>query len=144
MINAAPYIRTAFNDLLGNVMYESAAVPMTENDSNSSFKRRLVLGETSSGDRSTKDSFARAWSQVVEVICEQHTAKREHVDKIGDIVMNLIQPTPKTTSLIIDNRFQLSDVKIDGHNYLTDDGGSGIKIVRLILRYSFLINQINV
>ena len=137
MKNPAPYLRKTLLTLLnGNVSYESEVIPVFEGEGEV-LPRQIIIGEYSDADRSNSHEWGANASQVIEVICEQDTAIRKHVDAIGELVSNIIHPAPTSNALngsdfhIIVNRTSI--------NHITEESGSGTKIVRLIMRYNLII-----
>jgi len=144
MINQAPYIRQALYALLnGAVIYGGEAVPVYDNGGKAKLKYQILIQEMDSNNEGTKHSITERWQQVIEVVAEQRTAARIHVDAIGNEVINRMKPAPRTTGINLDSQFQLLNVKKEGQRYITDYGQDGTFIVRLVIRFSFLINQIN-
>lgn len=143
MKNPAPYLRKAIFSLLsGHVSYLEAQVPVVEGEGNE-VRFEIFIAETSISDQSDKHSFTGRGSQLIEIV-ERGTGKlvHKHVDAIGELVMNLIQPAPRQTG-ITTTEFQIMSLAKESQNYLDERSGSGSYITRLLLRYSFLINQIN-
>lgn len=143
MKNPVPYLRKAFFDLLdGQVTYLSESIPVLSGEGNE-VRFEIFIAETSITDRSDKHSFSGRGSQLIEVV-ERGTGKlvHKHVDAIGEQVMDLIQPAPRETG-ISTTEFQIIGLKKDSQNYLDERSGTGSYITRLLLRYSFYINQIN-
>jgi hypothetical protein len=139
MKNPAPYMQKKLFDLLsGNVSYEAATVPVFSNDEMHDEPLQVVIAEYSDTDASNKHTFQGSGSQVIEVVALEKTAMRRKVDEVGELVMNLIKPTTQS-SLLNSPDFQ---VFIEGRpsiNHIIEPSGDGDKIVRLILRYNFLI-----
>jgi hypothetical protein len=102
--------------------------------------RQIIIGEYSDADRSNKNDFGSNSTQVIEVVCEQNDAVRKYADEIGELVSNLIHPNT-TSALLNGSDFSVMVVGKPSINYITENSGSGTKIVRLILRYSLLINE---
>jgi hypothetical protein len=140
MKNPAPYLRrTLFSLLDGNVTYETAVVPVYEGEGEV-LPRQIIIGDYSDGDRSNKHGFEVNASQLVEVICEQSTGIKKHVDAIGEIVANLIHPTTQS-NLLSGTDFNVCVQGRPSIHHLIENSGSGTKIVRLLLRYNLLIGH---
>lgn len=144
MKNPAPYLRKAFFDLLdGQVEYNSVIVPVKEQGGSRVVPYMILLGEFTNSDRSNKHSFTGRASQLISIVHEgAGTVYHEDVDAIGDQVMNLIQPSPREIGINVDE-FQIIGLVKDSQNYLDERSASGGFVTRLLLRYSFLVNQIN-
>lgn len=143
MKNPAPYLRKAFFDLLdGQVSYDSTTVAVYEGEGRVS-KYQILIGELSISDRSDKHSFSGRGSQLISIVNEgPGKLVHKHIDAIGDLVMDLIQPAPRENGIDVDE-FQIIGLKKESQNYLDERSGTGGYITRLLLRYSFFINQIN-
>jgi hypothetical protein len=141
MRNPAPYLRkTLFTLLDGNVTYDGATVPVVESGSGDLVPYQIFIGEYSDGDRSNKHGFEADASQVVEVVGEQGTAVKKHVDEIGDLVMNIIHPTTQS-NLLSSTDFNVCVQGRPSINHVIENSGDGTYIVRLILRYNLLIGH---
>jgi len=140
MKNPAPYVRKALYTLLdGAVTYEGDPVPVYEGEGEHGPTYQIVIAEQTTADKDTKHNFGHTFTQLIEVQAEQATWVRKHVDAIGNSVTDLIRPTPRTTWVVIDPLFQVLSMRLQSINYLHDESGSGKKIQRLLLRYSFTI-----
>lgn len=140
MKNPAPYLRrTLFTLLNVNVSYNAANVPVYENDEDHDDALQIVIGDYSDADRSNAHEFGANATQVIEIVSWQDTGAKKTVDAIGELVNNIIMPTPQSATLngadfhIIVNRPSI--------NHIIEDSGNKKKIVRLILRYSLLIHH---
>lgn len=144
MKNPAPYVKAKFFELLnGNVNYQSADVPVKEQGGKRVVPYMVLIGEFSLTDRSTKHSFSARASQLISVVHEgTGTLLHEHVDAIGDQVMDLIIPAPRT--VLETDEFQITAIRKASQNYLDEPSGSGAFITRLLIRYDFLVNQLNI
>lgn len=139
MKNPAPYLQKKLFDLLnGNVTYNAGSVPVFSNDQLHDDNLQVVIAEYSDTDASNKNAFQGSGSQIIEVVSIQKSAGRKLVDEVGEVVMNLIKPTPKS-SLLNSSDFQVFIEGRPGINHIIEASGDGDKIVRLILRYNFLI-----
>lgn len=144
MKNPASHIRQKFGTLLDGITYDDGdgfndTVPVVASEGLDS-KYQIFIGDYSDADRSNKHNFGANASQVIEVICEQDTAAKKHVDAIGELVMNAIHPTTQSNTLS-GTDFMISVVGRPSINHIIENSGSGTKIVRLILRYNLLINH---
>lgn len=146
MKNPAPYLRkTLFTLLSGNVTYDDGkgfnqAVDVVESGSGTEGVRyQIFLGDYSDADRSNKHTFAANATQVIEVVAEQNDSVKKYVDEIGELVNDLILPTTHAKNLN-GSDFQVI-VNRPSINHIVEDSGDGTKIVRLLLRYSLLINH---
>jgi hypothetical protein len=140
MKNPAPYLRQKIGDVLDtNVVYNSAVIPVYGNDEDHDDPLQIVIGEYSDADASNKENFQCRGSQVIEVISFQSTGAKKTVDAVGELVMDLIHPTTKS-EVLSGTDFQVLVVGKPSQNHLIEQDASGGKIVRLILRYNFLIN----
>ena len=140
MKNPAPYIRKAFFSLLNGTV----GVPVFEGEGDASLHEQIIIADQSWTDRSTKHSFTGTFSQLIEIVTEVpgKKASRNRVDEIGETVMQLVQPTPRTIGLA-ETEFQIIGLNKENQSYLIEESGSGSKIVRLLIRYGFIVNQIN-
>lgn len=139
MKNPAPYLRrTLFALLSDNVTYNSAIVPVFENDEAHDDLLQIVIGEYSDADSSNKENFQARGNQVIEVVSFQSTGAKKVVDAVGELVMNLIKPTTKS-EVLSGTDFQVLTFGKPSQNHLIETDDAGGKIVRLILRYNFLI-----
>jgi hypothetical protein len=138
MKNPAPYLRkTLFTLLYGNVTYDSSLVPVVESGSGDLVPYQIFIGEYSDADRSNSHEWGADATQVLEVVAEQGTPVKKHVDAIGELVTNLIMPTPLSAKLNSDD-FHIN-VTRPSINHIIENSGDGTFIVRLILRYNLLI-----
>jgi hypothetical protein len=143
MKNPAPYLRRAFKTLLtGQITYSSATVPVYEGEGVVATYQILIKETDLSTGRRDKHSFSGFGTQLIEVIHEgQGKLFHKDVDAIGELVMNKIQPAPRTNALSV-SEFQVLSMVRESQNYLDEHNGTSF-ITRLLLRYSFYINQIN-
>lgn len=143
MISPAPYLREKIFALLNNaVSYASANVPVYEGEGKRSDKVQIIIGDYSDASAGTKQNFGSQSRQVIQIISEQPTVTRKTVDLIGEQVMQIISANPQEDALDGAD----FDVNIQGKpdiSHLTEDAGSGAKIVRLILSYNLLITNKN-
>jgi hypothetical protein len=100
---------------------------------------QIFLGDYSDADRSNKHTFGANATQVIEVVAEQNDSVKKYVDEIGELVNDLILPTTQAKNLN-GSDFQVV-VNRPSINHIVEDSGDGTKIVRLLLRYSLLINH---
>jgi hypothetical protein len=145
MINPAPHIRKAFYSLLnGAVSYEGAVVSVIEGEDISLEANRIVIGEDNlTSGQSDKHSFSGNYTQLIEVVTERTGSNpTKHADTIANQVMNLVQPSPRGTGLV-SSEFQIIGLTLSSRNVVRDEGANNSKIVRVLLRYSFNVNQIN-
>lgn len=141
MINPAPYIRqTIFTLLNGNVSYNGSAVPVYEGEGKNSDKVQIIIGEFNTADASNHTTFNSNARQVLEVVSFQTTITRKAVDTIGEGITTALQPQRHSDTLS-GSEFQVMVKGGPSINYLTEDSGSGSKIVRLILGYDLTIIQ---
>jgi hypothetical protein len=147
MKNPAPYLRkTIFALLSGNVTYNdgkgfNGVVDVVESGSGTvGATYQIFIGEYSDNDRSNKHNFGANASQLIEVVAEQSDSAKKHVDAIGELVMNLIKPTT-TSKLLSGTDFTIMVIGKPSQNYITENSGDGSFIVRLLLRYSLLVNE---
>lgn len=139
MKNPAPHIRRAlFTVLNGNVSYDSSNVPVYENEG-LTVPLQILIREYSDSDRSTKNNFGANASQTIEIVSEQNDSTRKTVDEVGELVMDLIKPDTRTNENLSDSDVQVMITGKPSISHLTENSGSSTKIVRLILRYNFLI-----
>jgi hypothetical protein len=142
MKNPAPYIRKKLFALLNNaVTYESAAVPVYENEGQASIAAQILIKEYSDASKNNKHFFGANARQIIEVVTERNDSVTKHVDAIAEMVMDLIQPSPREGAIVSDDDFNVMIVGKPSMNLLTEDSGSGTKIVRRILTYNLLINH---
>lgn len=143
MINPVPYIRKAFYDLLnGAITYDSVTVPVSEGEGVAA-KYQIIIAETTCLDAGTKHSFAFDCTQLIEVISElTNSSATKHVDIIGGEVANLVQPAPQEKG-IEEDQFQFIGLRLGDQRYVREKGANSSRIIRLLLRYQFIINQIN-
>lgn len=138
------YLRQKLVTLLTGITYDdgegfNALVPVVSTEGAES-KYQIFIGDYSDSNRSNKQNFGSNATQVIEVIGEDITARKKHVDAIGELVGNLIHPT-MGSNLLSNTDFSILVVGKPSQNHLTEDSGSGTKIVRLLLRYSLLVNE---
>lgn len=143
MINPAPHIRKAFYQCLNNqVWFNSSLVPVYDSEGRGE-QYMVLIGEQSIQDESTKHSFCGTCQQLIEIVSEDKGfAARRAADEIGNSVMHLVQPSPRGIGPA-SAEFQIFGLTRLSHSYIVEDGGSGSKIVRMLIRYQFKINQIN-
>lgn len=145
MKNPASYIRKKLGDLIDtNVSYNDGdgfndVVPVVASEGVDS-KYQIFIGDYSDADRSNKHNFGANATQVIEIVGEQATAQKKHVDAIGELVMNVIHPTTQS-SLLSGTDFMVMVVGKPSLNHLVENSGDGTKIVRLLMRYNLLINH---
>lgn len=143
MINPSPHIRKAFYACLNNrVLYKGANVPVYDLEGKGE-PYTILIGETTVQEDSTRNDFGGSFQQLLEVVTEgKGYASRKAADEIGDRIMHLVQPAPGRNGLE-SPEFQIIGLRRSSVNYINEDGASGSKIVRLLIRYQFKINQIN-
>lgn len=139
MKHPAPYLRRTLVALLnGNVAYNSSAIPVYDTEGDD-VPLKIILGNYADADRSNDQGFGATATQVIEVVSVQNTAAKKTVDEVGEQVMNIIHPQVATTTLDgADFNIIVSRPSI---NYITENAGSGVKIVRLILTYNLKIGH---
>lgn len=131
-MNPSPYIREQIIALLnGTINYDSVNVPCYEGQGEV-VPYQILIGETTARKAGTKNSRAWQVEQVIEVVSEQQTNLRKHVDAIGSEVMELFSIPDSAT-------WQIGSIVEPSINYLDDQSGEGTYINRLLLRYNFLI-----
>lgn len=139
MKNPAPYIRTSLVALLNNtITYNSLPVPCYEGGGEVT-PYQILIEDTTDRTVRIRDTFSYRFEQVIEVVSEQQTNLRKHVDAIGGEVMNKILPTPMTKGISNNSDFQIASIEKIGQRYLDEASGQETFINRLILRYEFLI-----
>jgi hypothetical protein len=140
------YLRPKLYTLLsGNVSFNDSKgynqiVDVYENEGVFGLRYQILIRDYSDADRSNKHEFGSNASQLIEIVAEQNDAVRKYVDIIGELVTNLIHPTVGS-NLLSNTDFSILVQGRPSMNYLTEDSGSGTKIVRLLLRYNLLINE---
>jgi hypothetical protein len=141
MKNPAPYIREQLVNLLDNaITYDGAQVPCYEGQGEVT-KYQILIREQSMNERDDRHSFNDEFSQLIEVVSEQATNIRRHVDAIGAQVLAILKPDTFTSGLADSADFQVMSVKRVSQSYLDEQSGEGTYINRLLLRYNFLIVQ---
>lgn len=139
MKNPVPYIRKSLFTLLnGQVMNGTDAVPVYEGEGGK-VPYQVLIKEYSDADKSNKQFFSGKASQIIEIVGEQHDASAKVVDQIAGEVMNLIKPDTRTSGIPDSVDFQVMIIGKPSISNLTEDSGSGTKIIRRILRYSLII-----
>lgn len=143
MINPSPHIRKAFYTLLnGAVWFDGQQVPVYDLEGRGEDKM-ILIGESTVQDESTKHSFCGTFQQLIEVVTEgKGFATRKAADEIGNSIMHKVQPTPRGIG-ISSTEFQIFGLQRLSCSYINEEGANGSKIVRLLIRYQFKINQIN-
>lgn len=142
MKNPANYIRQQLIALLDEtITYDSIDVPCYSGNGEVTKYQILLKDLTRPQDLDNRDSFAGRWEQQIEVISEQVDNVRKHVNNIGEEVMEILRPTPRTTGIASNADFQIGSVKSGSPTYIDEQSGEGTFINRLILRVSFLITQ---
>lgn len=139
MRNPSPYIREQLHSLLNEtIVYNGKSVPAFEGQGEG-VDYQVLIGETSARKQGTKNSRAWQMEQVIEVVSEQETNLRKHVDAIGEEVMQKMNPTMLTAGIADSAVWQVGTIPEPSINYLDEPSGDGKFINRLILRYNFLI-----
>jgi hypothetical protein len=142
MKNPATYLRKAmFTALNGAVTYSGNPVPIYENEGDSSATYQVIIRDYSDADSSNKRTFVSSATQVIEMVARQNDSTRKAVDEIGAIVGGILQPSRQSTGIADSTDFELMIKGKPSINYLMEDAGSGVKIVRLLFRYSLLITE---
>lgn len=141
MKNPAPYLRQKLFALLdGNVSYDGNQVEVVEAGSGTEgMRHQIFIGEYSDSDRSNKNTFAANATQLIEVMAEQSDSTKKAVDAIGELVNDIIMPSPASANLN-GNDFMIV-VSRPSISHIVEDSGSGTKLVRLLLRYPLFINH---
>lgn len=144
MKNPASYIQKTLGDLLdGNITYNATAVPVFSNDQEHPDRLQIVIGEYSDADASNKRNFQGIVSQVIEVASVQRTGAKKTVNDVGELIMDLLQPSVGSQQLS-GTDFQVFLRGKPSINHLVEPSGSGQKIVRLILRYNINVIDNNI
>lgn len=139
MKNPAPYVRNVLVTLLNNqITYGGQQVPCYEGEGET-IPYQILIREQSIGAPKDKHTMSGRFEQVIEVISEQQTNLRKHVDAIGEQVMDLIKPTALSQGFYGNTDFQVCTIKKISQNYLDEPSGDGSYINRLIIRLQFLI-----
>lgn len=139
MNNPSPYVRQQLAALLNeSIAYDGVQVPCYEGQGET-VTYQILIGETSARKAGTKNSRAWQMEQVIEVVSEQQTNLRKHVDAIGESVMALINPTMLTQGINSGAVWDVGTIVEPSINYLDESSGEGSFINRLFLRYNFLI-----
>lgn len=139
MKNPAPYIRQSLIVLLNNtITYNGSPVPCYEG-SGAVTPYQILIEDTTDRPVRIRDTFSYRFEQSIEVVSEQQTNLRKHVDAIGGQVMNKILPTPMTKGISGNSDFQIVGIEKIGQRYIDEVSGQRTFINRLILRYEFLI-----
>jgi hypothetical protein len=144
MINPANNVRKAFYTLLnGNISYGADVVPVYEGEGEANIPYQILIGNQSYTEEGTKHSFAGRFSQELEIVTEMKgKSVTKHADEIANEVLALVIPTPRTTGLNV-AEFQVIGIRKNLRSVLREEAGNGNKIVRRIIEFNFLINQIN-
>lgn len=138
------YLREKLGSLLNAITYDdgegfNGTVPVVASEGAES-KYQIFIGDYSDADRSNKHGFEANANQVIEVIAEQSTAAKKHVDAIGELVTSAIHPTTQS-DLLDGTGISINVIGRPSINHLVENSGEGSKIVRLILRYNLLIGH---
>lgn len=139
MNNPSAFIRQQLVTLLNEVIaYDGVQVPCYEGQGEE-VKYQILIEETSARKAGTKNSRAWQIEQVIEIVSEQPTNLRKHIDAIGESVMQLMNPGVNTQGLNGNATWQIGTIVEPSMNYLDEPSGEGTFINRLFLRYNFLI-----
>ena len=144
MINPANNVRDAFYALLnGAITYGVDSVPVYTGEGEANIPFQILIGNQSYTEEGTKHSFAGRVSQEIEIVTEMNgRSVLKHADEIANDVLALVVPTPRTTGLSVTG-FQVIGLQKNLRAVLREEAGNGKKIVRRIIEFNFLINQIN-
>jgi hypothetical protein len=138
MINPAPEIRKALNTLLsGAITYNSAVVPVREDDGGHLSEYQIFIGGMSYNDEGTKHTFDGRVNQIIEVVTEvKGTSTSKHADAIAAEVLDLIFPTPRTTGIEITG---FKPCRISKNLRILKEQGTNSTVVRRIIELNFLL-----
>jgi hypothetical protein len=138
MINPAPEIRKALNTLLsGAITYNSAVVPVREDDGGHLSEYQIFIGGMSYNDEGTKHTFDGRVNQIIEVVTEvKGTSTSKHADAIAAEVLDLIFPTPRTTGSEITG---FKPCRISKNLRILKEQGTNSTVVRRIIELNFLL-----
>jgi hypothetical protein len=138
MINPAPEIRKALNTLLsGAITYNSAVVPVREDDGGQLSEYQIFIGGMSYNDEGTKHTFDGRVNQIIEVVTEvKGTSTSKHADAIAAEVLDLIFPTPRTTGIAITG---FKPCRISKNLRMLKEQGTNSTVVRRIIELNFIL-----
>jgi hypothetical protein len=124
--NGAGYIRQLLYSSLNTIL------PTFEEGEAFNESEYIVLGTQTLNQRNTKNSLDDSFTQTLDIVVQNKSKKR--LDEIGTLVMNAIT--------FIDNAdFQIIAPRRENQFYITERGGTGEIVRRMILTYTFLLVQ---
>ena len=142
MIHPAPDIRKRLMVLLDdNISYEGQNVPVYEGEDSPVLPYKILIGSYTDADASNKNRFGTRARQVVEVVGEQSTGIKKHVDAIGKDVVTAVHPTNRS-QLLATAELTVIVLGKPATSHLIEESGDGKKIVRLLLAFDLLIYEI--
>lgn len=141
MVESSREIRRAFFQALnGALTYDGKTIPVYDNFSDEGEgKYQVFLTNQDATNADDKQQFAGDHSIVIDIVTKANNSGNSSIaDEISEQVSQILQPTRKTTGLIIGAGFQLILLQLSSSRYLTE-GNRGTFIVRKLLTYRFRI-----
>lgn len=141
MKNPAPYIRrTLFSLMDGSISFDGNDVPVYEGQGPIA-EFYVIIGGYSDTDVSDKHTRKMDAVQDIEIVTIKNDSSSKASDEIAETVMNLIHPT------ISSDLWSVAEFQIwvqGGPSMLPirEDSMSGKNVVRRVLRYNLLIEEL--
>lgn len=137
------YIRKAFGDAISGVSYSGDLIPISDSFSDEVIGRnQIILSSLERFNNDDKTSFNGNYTLTIEVVTKsKNSANKLIADEISDQVTQRLQPTRKTTGIVINPAFQIVNISLDSSGYIEEETKANF-IVRKLLRYRFMIVQI--
>lgn len=136
-------LRTAiYNALNGTVVYNAVVVPVFDGKVTAGIKRfiRFVDQQTTMQEQNDTTFISRA-TIVMEVVDKEFDeVSKDVLDDIGELVMEVLAPTPSTTNIIVPAGFQYQNQEISTRtiDIAVDSTDS---IIRKLITYSITVTQ---
>jgi len=143
MKDPAIYIRKAFGDCIGGVVYDGKIIPVVDTFSDEDFgKNQIMLGSLEMVNSDDKHSFNGDYTFTIDVVTRtDNSGNRFIADSIANQITEKVQPLKQIIGLAISNEFQLINLRLDSSGYLYE-GTKTHFIVRKLLRYRFRIVEL--
>lgn len=143
MKDPAIYIRKAFGQGIGEVIYGGKIIPVIDTFSDEDDgEHQIILSSLEMVNADDKSSFSGDYTFTIDIVTRtQNSGNRYIADTISGQITQKIQPSKTLSGISIAGGFQLMNLRLDTSGYLTEGTKTNF-IVRKLLRYRFRIVEL--
>jgi len=143
MKDPAIYIRKAFGQGIGEVIYGGKIIPVIDTFSDEDDgEHQIILSSLEMVNADDKSSFSGDYTFTIDIVTRtQNSGNRYIADTISGQITQKIQPSKTLSGISIAGGFQLMNLRLDTSGYLTEETKINF-IVRKLLRYRFRIVEL--